>query len=151
MNGPVGLELRKMRRLRTMPILVGLVVAVAALSSASLFSSTTQQTLTNPTATPWAALLLSYTLIAAMTSPILTAVLASRQTDIEHTGSGWILAASAGRTPGSLCRAKLVALALLLHQRSRCRRSSSSASASSRESRRPWMPCRGPPTRRSCS
>jgi len=41
-------------------------------------------------------------------------VLASRQTDIEHSGIGWTLAATAGRPPGALCRAKLSALAILL-------------------------------------
>lgn len=108
------LEFRKMRRLRTAPIVLILVFAVAALSSASLFSGSTHETLDDPAAEPWAALLLTYTMMAAMTSPILTAVLASRQTDIEHSGSGWTLAATAGFTPGVLCRAKLFALSIIL-------------------------------------
>ena len=108
------LEFRKMRRLRTLPILTILVVAVAALSSISLFAGSTRETFDDPAAMPWAALMLTYTLMAAMTSPILTAVLASRQTDIEHSGSGWNLAGSAGYTPGLLCRAKLAALSLVL-------------------------------------
>ncbi|MGZ0067601.1 ABC transporter permease [Microbacterium arborescens] len=110
----VRLEMRKMRRLRTFPILVGLVLAVSALSSASLFSGTARESFDDPAASPWAALLLSYTMMAAMTSPLLTAVLASRQTDIEHSGNGWVLAAGAGRTPGQLCGAKLRALAIIL-------------------------------------
>lgn len=113
MRTSIGLEFRKMRRLRTLPLLVGLVLAVATLSSASLFSST-RDTFDDPAAHPWAGLLLSYTMMAAMTSPILTAVLASRQTDIEHSGIGWTLAATAGHTPGVLCRSKLAALAVLL-------------------------------------
>jgi len=48
------------------------------------------------------------------TFPVLAAVLASRQTDIEHSGAGWTLFATAGRTPGSLCRAKLAALAVVV-------------------------------------
>ncbi|MDK9626852.1 ABC transporter permease [Propionibacterium freudenreichii] len=111
---PVRLEFRKMHRLRTLPILAILVIAVVALSSISLFSGSTRETFDDPTAMPWAALMLTYTLMAAMTSPILTAVLASRQTDIEHSGSGWNLAGSAGYTPGLLCRAKLAALSLVL-------------------------------------
>ena len=107
MSSGIGLEFRKMRRLHTLPLLIGLVVAVAALSSASLFSGSTRDTFDDPTARPWAALLLSYTMMAAMTSPILAAVLASRQTDIEHSGIGWTLAATAGRP-------KLSALAILL-------------------------------------
>lgn len=114
MRGGVALEFRKMRRLRTLPLLIGLVVAVAALSSASLFSGGTRETFNDPTAQPWAALLLTYTMMAAMTSPILTAVLASRQTDIEHSGTGWTLAATCGHTPSAQCRAKLAALAILL-------------------------------------
>lgn len=114
MRRAIHLEFQKMRRLRTAPVVTMLITAVAALSSASLFSDGTQQTFDDPTASPWAALLLTYTMMAAMTSPILTAVLASRQTDIEHSGTGWTLAATAGYTPGTLCRAKLAALSLVL-------------------------------------
>ena len=49
--------------------------------------------------------MVTYTLMAAMTSPILAAVLASRQTDIEHSGVGWTLASTAGYSTGVLCRA----------------------------------------------
>jgi hypothetical protein len=110
----VVLEFRKMRRLRTGPVLGVLVLSVAALSSASQFSGGTRETFDDPAAAPWAALLLTYTLMAAMTSPILAAVLASRQTDIEHASAGWTLAATAGYAPGILSRAKLVALGLVL-------------------------------------
>ncbi|MBF4624586.1 ABC transporter permease [Clavibacter sp. VKM Ac-2872] len=114
MRRAVAIEFRKMHRLRSLPLLIGMVVAVAALSSASQFAGSTRAGFDDPGARPWAALLLGYTLMAAMTSPILTAVIASRQTDIEHQAGGWILAAGAGRTAGELCRAKLVALAVLL-------------------------------------
>ena len=110
----IRLEFRKMRRLRTGLILAILIVAVAALSSASLFAGSTRESFEDPAAAPWAALLLTYTMMAAMTSPILTAVLASRQTDIEHSGVGWTLASTAGYAPGTLCRAKLAALSLIL-------------------------------------
>lgn len=49
---------------------------------------------------PWATLMATYMLMAAMTSPILTAVPASRQTDIEHSGVDWTLASTAGYSPG---------------------------------------------------
>lgn len=114
MNRLLVLEFRKMRRLHTGSIVIILVVAVAALSSASLFSVSSRETFDDPMAAPWAALLLTYTMMAAMTSPLLTAVLASRQTDIEHTGRGWTLAATAGFTPGTLCRTKLAALSIIL-------------------------------------
>lgn len=103
-----------MRRLRTAPIVIILVLAVTALSSASLFSGNTRDTFDDPGAAPWAAFLLNYTMMATMTAPILVGVLASRQTDIEHSGSGWILAATAGLPPGFLCRAKLAALSVIL-------------------------------------
>lgn len=110
----IRLEFRKMRRLRTIPVVAALVLAVALISSVWQFSSSTQTTFDDPSQVPWAAFLLTYTLMAAMTSPLLTAVIASRQTDIEHTGAGWTLAATAGYNPGQLCRAKLAALAIIL-------------------------------------
>ncbi len=110
----VRLEFRKLRRLRTLPILIVLVVAVAGLSAMTLFSGSARDAFDDPAELPWARLLLTYTMMAAMTSPILTAVLASRQTEIEHSGAGWLLAGSAGCSPGVLCRAKLIALSLLL-------------------------------------
>jgi hypothetical protein len=110
----IASEFKKMRRLRVAPIALVLVVAVAALSGASTFSGSARETFQDPSAAPWAALLVSYTMMAAMTSPILTAVLTSRQTDIENNGAGWTLASTAGFTPGTLCRAKLAALAVIL-------------------------------------
>ena len=53
------LEFRKMRRLRTIPIVIMLIAAAAAMSSASLFSTSTRETFDDPAAAPWAALLLS--------------------------------------------------------------------------------------------
>ena len=53
-------------------------------------------------------------LFNALTQPIFVAVLASRQTDIEHSGAGWNLASASGLTPGALCRVKLAALTLLI-------------------------------------
>ncbi|MBS5255214.1 MAG: hypothetical protein KHY38_09150 [Cutibacterium granulosum] len=114
MKRTIRLEFRKMRRLRTFPITAILVIAVAGLSSFSLFAGSTQESFNDPDALPWAGLMVTYTLMAAMTSPILAAVLASRQTDIEHSGIGWTLASTAGYSPGMLCRAKLVALSAVL-------------------------------------
>lgn len=110
----IRLEFHKMRRLRTFLITGLLVLAVAGLSSFSLFAGSTQESFNDPDAMPWAALMTTYTLMAAMTSPILAAVLASRQTDIEHSGVGWTLASTAGYSPGTLCRAKLVALSTVM-------------------------------------
>lgn len=103
-----------MRRLSTFPVTFLLVIAVSALSSVSLFSEAARTTFDDPAARPWAALLLTYTLMSAIGSPLLVAVLASRQTDIEHSGRGWILAATAGYLPGMVCRAKLMVLGLVI-------------------------------------
>ena len=110
----VGVELLKMRRLRT-PVITALIVSTSvALCSMSLFSASFTESSHDPYAMPWARLLLTTGFFNAMIGPIFVSVLASRQTDIEHTGSGWNLAAASGLTPGTLCRAKLAALSLLI-------------------------------------
>ena len=110
----VGVEILKMRRLRT-PLITALIVGTSvALCSMSLFSASFTELSHDPHAMPWARLLLMTCFYNAMIGPILVSVLASRQTDIEHTGSGWNLAATSGLTPGTLCRAKLAALSLLI-------------------------------------
>lgn len=107
------LEFRKMRRLRVGFTLVAMVAVVVGLSGISLFSASSQKGFDDPAAAPWAGILVSYTMMSAMTSPIFMAVLASRQTDIEHSGGGWFLSQMAGVSPGRLLRAKFVALAVL--------------------------------------
>ena len=110
----VGVEILKMRRLRT-PLITALIVGTSvALCSMSLFSASFTELSHDPHAMPWARLLLMTCFYNAMIGPILVSVLASRQTDIEHTGSGWNMAATSGLTPGTLCRAKLAALSLLI-------------------------------------
>ena len=110
----VGVELLKMRRLRVLLITVLLVIASVAMSSIDLFSQSKIHSLADPAAKPWASLLLAMVLFNALTQPIFVAVLASRQTDIEHSGAGWNLASASGLTPGALCRVKLAALTLLI-------------------------------------
>ncbi|BDA64105.1 ABC transporter permease [Actinomyces capricornis] len=112
--GSVRIEIAKMRRLRTLPVALALVGAIVAMSSAGLFSSSARAGFTDPTALPWAGLLLNTAFTNAMIGPVMVAVLASRQTEIEHSGAGWNLAATAGLTPGALCRVKVAALGLVL-------------------------------------
>ena len=111
--GGLALELAKMRRLRTVPVAAAVVAATVVLSGINLMSAD-RATFTRPGSHMWEQLLLGYTLMAAITGPVLASVLASRQTDIEHSGAGWTLFATAGRTPGALCRAKLAALAVVV-------------------------------------
>ena len=110
----VGVELLKMHRLRVLLIAILLAIASVAMSSTNLFSQSTINSFDDPAAKPWAALLLAMALFNALTQPVFVAVLASRQTDIEHSGAGWNLAATSGLTPGALCRVKLAALTLLI-------------------------------------
>lgn len=110
----VGVELLKMHRLRVLLIAILLAIASVAMSSTNLFSQSTIRSLDNPAAKPWAMLLLGTAFVNAMTGTVFVAALASRQTDIEHSGAGWNLAATSGLTPGALCRVKLAALSLLI-------------------------------------
>ncbi|SHE24580.1 Hypothetical protein ACGLYG10_0786 [Actinomyces glycerinitolerans] len=108
----VRMELAKLRRLRTTPIVT--VLGVTAVAFAAPLSASSRAGLNDPAAHPWEGILLQYALINALFSPILVAVLASRLTDIEHASGGWYLSATAGLTPGRLCRAKFATLALVL-------------------------------------
>ncbi|MFE6303781.1 ABC transporter permease [Nocardiopsis sp. NPDC057823] len=110
----VELEIRKARRLRVLLVCSAMVAAVVALSCANLMSDSAREGFGDPSAQPWESLLMSYVMVSAMTSPLLVAVLASRQVDIEHQGQGWTLAQVSGFRPGRLCRAKAAVLGLLL-------------------------------------
>ena len=110
----MGVEILKMRRLRVLLVTALLLVASIAMSGLELSSLARQGHLSEPSAQPWTALLLSMVMFNALTQPIFVAILASRQTDIEHSGAGWNLAATSGLTPGALCRVKLAALSLLI-------------------------------------
>ncbi len=108
------LELRKMRRLRVGIVCAVMVAAVVALTCANLVSDTARSGFDDPADQPWESLLMGYVMVSAMASPILVAVLASRQVDMEHQGQGWTLSRVAGFGPGLLCRAKVAALGLVL-------------------------------------
>ncbi|MGP5387910.1 ABC transporter permease [Brachybacterium tyrofermentans] len=49
-----------------------------------------------------------------LAGPLLLAVIASRQVDIEHQGNGWLMSATSGVTSGGLCRAKLFSLGIMV-------------------------------------
>ena len=114
MRMAVGLEVHKTRGLRVWVLCLVMVIAVVALAGMNLFSENAREGFSDPAAQPWEQLLLSQVMIAAMTSPVLVAVLAGRQVDIEHQGQGWFLARVSGLGPGLLCRAKMVVLSLAL-------------------------------------
>lgn len=107
----VANEFAKMKHLRIGLVAAALVAAVVLLSLYTVVSS--------PDFSPeapgaWNALLAGMSLGIPLLSPLLLAVIASRQTDIEHSGNGWLLQSTSGSTPGGICRAKLVALGVVV-------------------------------------
>lgn len=106
----VANEFAKMRHLRVgvlIPVLFALTLGIA------LFATS------DPSFTPgsdeaWDLVLNGICQGTLIASPLLLAVLASRQVDIEHQGNGWLLSATSGTTPGKLSRAKFLALGLLI-------------------------------------
>jgi len=143
------LEVAKIRRLRLWP--VAAVLGVVAVAFSLPVSTAQRAALVNVAHDPWPRLLLSVSVATALVSPILTAVLASRLTDVEHTAGGWNLAAAGGLTPGRLCRSKTVVLMIVIVPVAACQVGS-----------RSWLPvglvpsahrsrARGPATCSACS
>lgn len=110
----IGNEFAKMRRLWVAPVTAAMVAAIWLLSVAGLGSKSARSGFSNPAAHPWETLLMVLCVVAPLVSPIVIAVLASRQVDIEHQGHGWLLAETSGVGPGQLCRAKFVAVGAVL-------------------------------------
>ena len=112
MNGiAVANEFAKMRHLKVGVVATIMVLGVLALS---LFAVVSSPDFDPDTPEAWNALLAGMSLGIPLISPLLLAVLASRQTDMEHQGNGWLMQSTAGITPGSLCRAKLAALGIIV-------------------------------------
>lgn len=108
------LEMAKLRRMRVAPVVAAIVLPGIGLSTMRLFSSSTTASWTAPGVDPWPALMVSAAMMSAITHQILTAVLASRQVEIEHAGAGWNLWSTVGLAPGALLRVKLAALAPII-------------------------------------
>ncbi|MGW5875283.1 ABC transporter permease [Nocardiopsis terrae] len=102
-------EFAKMRRLRVLPVAAVMVVGVVALSCTVLTGPGFLESVDAPSAQPWQRLLGGLALAVPLVSPVLLAVLASRQVDIEHQGGGWLFSQTCALSPGSLCRAKFAA------------------------------------------
>lgn len=107
---PVRVEFAKMRRLRVWLLAALISAATLAFSAMQLFSPSYVARINDPATGHWGAFLLFYAMIKAMTAPILAAVLASRQVEIEHQGNGWTMAATLGLSRGRLCLTKIAAL-----------------------------------------
>lgn len=113
MGRALVLEFKKMKRLRTLPILAGMIGAVVAMGSMTLFRGSVRAEIAQGIDV-WPNHLSTYCMMVALLSPIVLAVIASRQTEMEFSGRGWTLSATAGFTPGQVVRAKLLALSLII-------------------------------------
>lgn len=103
----VATERAKMRHLR-----VGLLVALLLLAvvGITLAAGLTSPDFDRSSDLSWNTLLNTFGGAAALATPLLVAIMASRQVDIEHRSGGWLMSATSGVTPGGLCRAKLLLL-----------------------------------------
>lgn len=108
---PIGIEFAKMRRLR-LGLLAGTLAGIVA--ALTLGTGVASPDFVRESQDSWSTLLGGIGSSLALAAPLLLSVLASRQVDIEHRGSGWLLVATSGVTPGALCRAKVFALGLLV-------------------------------------
>ncbi|WP_461002677.1 ABC transporter permease [Streptomonospora sediminis] len=102
-------EFAKMHRLRAVPVAAALVAGVVAMTCLTLTGQGFRESVGDPSPQAWRWLLGGLALAVSLVSPILLAVLASRQVDIENQGNGWLFSRTAGLEPGYLCRVKFVA------------------------------------------
>lgn len=107
-------EFAKMRRLRIGQVAVLYLAAVVGMSAFQALGSGIDKQLGAADGAPWKNLLAGLSLSISMTAPVLLAVMASRQVEMEHSGNGWLMSATSGVTPGRLCRAKFAVLGLIV-------------------------------------
>lgn len=107
-------EFAKMRHLRVSVFIALLAISVAVMSMYNAFGSGVFGRLDDPDGYGWKMLFGGLHMGASFIAPILLAVIASRQVEIEHTGNGWLSSATSGLTPGQMCRAKFVSLGVLV-------------------------------------
>lgn len=107
----LGVEFAKMRRLKVWLVAGVIAVGTTLFASMQLFSAGYRAEINDPAQQHWAGILLFYAMGKAMTAPILAAVLASRQVEVEHQGNGWTMAATLGQDKSRLCATKILALA----------------------------------------
>lgn len=103
-------EYAKMRRLRSCWVAVALGLAGMVLTSMRLADQGYLERINHADTYHWEGQALSLVMIQAMTGPLLAAVLASRQVEIEHLSNGWTSAGLSGQRPGQLCLTKWLAL-----------------------------------------
>lgn len=105
-------EFAKLRRLRVGLLIAALTAGLVVVTILSLLAVGEGLDPAHPTA--WSHVLAGLSLAVPVMTPMLVAVIASRATEAEHGGQGWLLHATAGVRPGTLARAKILALSLPL-------------------------------------
>lgn len=111
MSAIVVNEFAKMRHLHVV-LLVAVLFAVV--TGIGLYAAVFNPDFDRTSASSWNTLLMGMGSGFTLAAPLLLAVVASRLVDAEHQGGGWLMSATSGVTPGGLCRAKLLALGLLV-------------------------------------
>lgn len=107
-------EFAKMRGLRITPLLAVMVGGIVALTCRELVTPGFLDSAGNPAAPSWSRLLAGLAFAVPLISPVVIAVLASRQVDPEHQGAGWLFSHTAGVPAGRLCRVKFLATGVTL-------------------------------------
>ncbi|MGJ0184973.1 ABC transporter permease [Corynebacterium glyciniphilum] len=108
----VANEFAKMRHLRIGLLVALLLIGVVGMVVFYSLGSGIGGMLADPDDTAWKTLLAALGTAASLISPVLLAVVASRQVEIEHVGNGWLSSSTSGLSPGQMCRAKLFALGI---------------------------------------
>lgn len=103
-------EFAKMRHLRIGIFVALLLVSAVAMALFSTLASGVFGHLDDPDGFGWKMMFAGLSMGVSLASPVLLAVIASRQVEIEHSGNGWLSSSTSGLDPGRLCRAKFVAL-----------------------------------------
>lgn len=114
MTRVVANEFAKMRHLKVWLLVGLLLLGLAGLTAFQAIFTVAMGVEGNADGYIWKTIFGSLGFSMTMISPILLAVLASRQVEMEHSGNGWLLSATSGVTPGRLCRAKFLALGSLV-------------------------------------
>ncbi|MGO1974535.1 MAG: ABC transporter permease [Propionibacteriaceae bacterium] len=104
-------EFAKMRHLHVGALVTVLFVVVAGVG---LYSAVSNPDFDPATQSSWNTLLGGSNSGFSLGAPLLIAVIASRLVDAEHQGGGWLMSATSGVTPARLCRAKLLAVGILV-------------------------------------
>lgn len=104
-------EFAKMRHLHVLLLVAVLFVVVVVIG---LYAGVLTPDFDVSTESAWNTLLLCMGSGVSLVSPLLLAVIASRLVDAEHQGGGWLMSATSALAPGRLCRAKFLALGILI-------------------------------------